>query len=161
MTLTIEPLTDAHQAAVLAIYAEGIAGGLATFETTVPPWSAWDANHLPAGRLVARRDDQVIGWAALSRVSARAVYGGVAEESVYIAAAARGQGVGRALLLALIEVSEAAGFWMLQGSIFRHNVASLALHERCGFRVVGYRERIAQRDGIWHDTILVERRSAR
>jgi len=119
----------------------------------------WDANHLPYCRFVAREGDRVIGWAALSPISRRAVYAGVAEVSVYVATAAQGRGVGKALLRALIAAAEDAGIWTLQGSIFSENRASLALHQACGFRIVGRRERIAQLHGVWHDTILVERRS--
>ena len=151
--------TDAD--AVLAIFADGIAGGLATFETECPDWTGFDQRFLSAPRLVAERSGQVVGWAVLSAISARACYRGVAELSVYVARAAQGQGIGRQLLLALIEASEAAGFWTLQGTINRRNVASTALHKACGFREVGYRERIAQRDGVWQDTVLMERRSSR
>ena len=147
--------------AVRAIYEEGLATGQASFETVAPEWEAWDANHCPDGRLVARQGEQVIGWAALSPVSRRAVYRGVAEVSVYVAAAARGRGAGRALLVALIEASEAAGVWTLQASIFPENEASVALHRACGFRVVGRRERVAQHHGVWRDTLLLERRSSR
>jgi phosphinothricin acetyltransferase len=147
--------------AVRAIYEEGIASGNATFETEAPDWPAWDRARLPSCRLVAHRAAEVVGWAALSPVSARPVYAGVAEASVYVAARARGQGVGLALLRALVDASEAAGFWTLQGAIFPENGASLALVRRCGFREVGRRERIGRRDGCWRDTLLVERRSPR
>ncbi len=144
---------------VAAIYREGIATGLATFETAVPSWDAWNAAHLADCRLVARQDGQVLGWAALSPVSSRCVYAGVAEVSVYVAAGARGQGVGKGLLAALVTVSEAAALWTLQAGIFRENTASIALHTACGFRVVGYRERLGRLDGVWHDVMLMERRS--
>jgi phosphinothricin acetyltransferase len=144
---------------VRAIYLDGIATGEATFETAAPSWTQWDTAHLPAPRLLATAEELVIGWAALSRVSPRAVYAGVAEVSVYVATASRGQGVGRALLERLVEESENNGIWTLQASIFPENVASIALHKSCGFREVGTRERIGKRDGIWRDTALLERRS--
>ena len=142
-----------------AIYEEGLATGLASFETAAPDWSAWDSSHLNICRLAAWVDDRMVGWAALMPTSRRKVYAGVAELSIYIAAWARGQGVGKALLSELIVLSEQAGIWTLQSSIFAENRASYALHQQCGFREVGRRERIAQRDGIWHDTIILERRS--
>jgi L-amino acid N-acyltransferase YncA len=145
--------------AVASIYAEGLATGHASFETEVPAWEAWDAGHLPGLRVVALDGDEVVGWAALSPVSARSVYAGVVEESVYVAAAARGQGVGRVLLEELIRRSEEAGIWTIQTSIFPENVASLALHERVGFRVVGVRERVGRHRGRWRDTVFLERRS--
>ncbi|MCA9677166.1 MAG: N-acetyltransferase [Kofleriaceae bacterium] len=147
--------------AVARIYAEGIATGDATFETAVPTWAAWDAGHVAAGRLVARLGDDVVGWAAMSAVSGRCVYAGVAEVSVYVATRAHRRGVGRALLAALIEASEAAGFWTLQAGVMAENAASLTLHRGAGFREVGRRERIGQRDGRWRDVILLERRSPR
>jgi phosphinothricin acetyltransferase len=145
---------------VRAIYLAGIATGQATFEQEVPTWEQWDVGHLPECRLVARAGNQVIGWAALSPVSRRRAYAGVAEVSVYVSPDFRGQGVGKALLKALITESEQHGIWTLQGSTFPENEASLALQQSCGFRIVGRRERIAQRDGVWRDTILTERRSA-
>jgi L-amino acid N-acyltransferase YncA len=144
---------------VAAIYAEGIATLNATFETEVPSWAEWEATHLPAHRLVAELDGDLVGWAALSPVSARACYAGVAEDSVYIAEKARGRGMGTNLLRTLIAGAEKAGFWTIQTSIFPENVASIELHRRCGFRVVGTRERIAKLDGAWRDTVLLERRS--
>jgi phosphinothricin acetyltransferase len=145
---------------VVTIYLEGIATGDATFEVNAPAWSAWDANHLPFARLVATTtDDCVIGWAALSSVSKRSVYAGVAEVSVYVAAAARGAGVGRALLQQLIQDSETNGIWTLQAGIFPENQASIALHESLGFRLVGTRERIGKLQNTWRDTVLLERRS--
>ena len=156
--VSIEPLLPEHWQAVARIYREGIATGHATFETEVPSWEAWDASHLRSLRLVALLDE-VVGWAALSPVSSRCVYEGVAEESVYVAEQARGQGVGRGLLESLIARSEEAGIWTLQTSIFPENVASLELHRRVGFRVVGTRERIGRHGGVWRDTVLLERRS--
>jgi phosphinothricin acetyltransferase len=146
--------------AVRGIYEQGIATGDATFETQAPTWEDWDAGYLTECRLVARDGDRVMGWAALSAVSHRAVYRGVAELSVYVAADRRGRGVGRALLKRLIEDSEAAGIWTLQTGVFPENEASLALHRSCGFRVVGVQERIGQQAGHWRDVVLLERRSA-
>src|SRR5262245_41833528 len=145
--------------AVADIYWNGMRSGLATFETEVPTWEAWDAGHLPDHRLVADLLGEVVGWAALSPVSSRHCYAGVVENSVYIAAGARGLGIGRKLLDTLIAGAEAAGIWTIQTSIFPENRASLVLHERCGFRVVGTRERVAKRDGVWRDTVFLERRS--
>ena len=144
---------------VRQIYAEGLATGMASFETEVPDWSGWDTGHLRRCRLVAERDGEVAGWAALMPVSARACFRGVAEVSVYVADAVRGAGVGRALLEALIPASEAEGIWTLWSSIHTDNEASVSLHQRCGFRMIGRRERIALRGGIWTDTFNMERRS--
>lgn len=161
MDLTIDAMTPEDWPPVRAIYLEGIATGNATFETDAPDWPAWDRARLPQCRLVARLDGDVVGWGALSPVSSRPVYAGVAEASVYVTARARGRGVGRTLLLALIEASENAGLWTIQGAVFPENAASVALVRACGFREVGRRERIGQRDGCWRDTLLVERRSPR
>jgi phosphinothricin acetyltransferase len=161
MNIEMVAMTPAHWPAVREIYREGLATGDASFETRLPSWDEWDTAHLAAARLVALDADGVMGWAALTPVSARECYRGVAEVSVYVAARARGRGVGRALLDALVTASEAAGIWTLQASIFPENAASVRLHERAGFRVVGRRERIAQRDGRWRDTLLLERRSTR
>jgi L-amino acid N-acyltransferase YncA len=159
--IVIDTLHPADWPQVRTIYLEGIATGQATFERSAPDWETWDRKHLPACRLVARDTaGQVIGWAALTPYSARAVYAGVAEVSIYIAVAVRGQGVGRCLLTALVDASEAAGIWTLQAGIFPENTASVRLHERCGFRVVGRRERIGQLRGVWRDVLLLERRSA-
>ncbi len=152
-------MADDDWEAVAAIYREGIATGDATFETGVPTREEWNRSHLDAGRVVFAIGNSVVGWAALAPVSGRCVYGGVAETSVYVTAAARGDGVGRVLLTALIAESEDAGLWTLQAGIFPENTASLALHERCGFRVVGRRERLGQLDGRWRDVVLLERRS--
>jgi L-amino acid N-acyltransferase YncA len=158
--VTLRPMTPADAPAVLAIYAEGIATGTATFETEVPSWAAWDAGHLASCRVVACDGDVVLGWAALTPVSGRCVYRGVAEVSVYVGAAARTRGVGRALLDALVGLSEAEGLWTLQAGIFAGNEASLALHRASGFREVGRRERLGALGGVWHDVVLLERRSA-
>lgn len=146
--------------AVRAIYLEGIATGNSTFEQSAPDWQAWDQGHLPGCRLVARERNEVLGWTAVSPVSGRRVYSGVAEFSLYVAERARGRGIGTALLQALIEASERAGIWTLQSGIFPDNSASLELCRRCGFRVVGTRERIGRMDGRWRDVVLVERRSS-
>jgi phosphinothricin acetyltransferase len=147
--------------AVRAVYLEGIATGNATFEQTAPEWEQWDAGHLPSARIVARSDaGAIVGWAALSGVSGRCVYAGVAEVSIYVAERARGRGVGRQLMSRLIVDSETNGMWTLQAGIFPENVASIALHVRAGFRIVGRRERLGQMDGRWRDVVLMERRSA-
>lgn len=159
MGVAIEPMTLADWEQVRLIYQEGIASGQATFETEAPSWQEWDVEHHPFGRLVARLVDQVVGWAALSLVSRRRCYAGVAEVSVYVSAAHRGQKIGRLLLEAIIRESERHGIWTLQGATFPENEASLRLQRACGFRVIGCRERIAQHHGNWRDTILTERRS--
>lgn len=147
--------------AVARIYSEGIKTGIATFETSVPSFEAWDKAHLAACRLVMVRDGHILGWAALAPVSGRCVYGGVAEVSVYIGQAYRGLGVGRQLLEALIKASEQEGLWTLQSGIFPQNKGSISLHEKAGFRFLGRRERIGKRDGIWYDNLIYERRSTR
>jgi L-amino acid N-acyltransferase YncA len=147
--------------AVREIYGEGIATGNATFETALPDWEKWNSNHRQDCRLVAGTNEQVLGWAALSPVSSRRVYSGVAEVSVYVAAAARGRGVGKVLLGALVEESELHGIWTLQAGIFPENIASIALHETCGFRKVGVRRRIGKLGETWRDVALLERRSSR
>jgi phosphinothricin acetyltransferase len=158
--MVIRRLTSEDWPAVREIYLAGIATGDATFETEAPSWERWHSSHHAFARLIATEGITVFGWAALSPVSTRQVYSGVAEVSVYVAESARGQGLGRRLLEALIAEAEQNEVWMLQASIFPENVASLKLHEACGFRVVGRRERIAKRQGVWRDTILMERRSA-
>lgn len=150
----------AHWEAVAAIYQEGIATGDATFQTTVPTWDSWNQSHTAHCRLVALDENGTVqGWAALTPVSSRCVYAGVAEVSVYVAASARGKGLGRQLLQALIAASEQEGIWTLQAGIFPENTASLKIHEACGFRLVGRRERIGQMNNRWRDTLLLERRS--
>jgi L-amino acid N-acyltransferase YncA len=155
----IESMQPGDWERVAAIYQEGIATGDATFETSVPSYEQWNRAHLDVARLVARHGDTIAGWAALSSVSQRHVYGGVAEVSVYVASASRGSGLGRKLLEALIVESERKGIWTLQAGIFPENAASIALHHACGFREVGRRVRIAKLNGVWRDTILMERRS--
>jgi phosphinothricin acetyltransferase len=160
MAMQIRTATRDDWDAICSIYLEGIATGLATFETAAPDWDGWNEIHLPFGRLVAIDGDEVIGWAALSPVSARPAYSGVAEVSVYVAGKFRGTGVGRFLLENLIAASESFGVWTLQAGIFPENSASIALHNRCGFREVGRRERISKLHSVWQDTVLLERRSS-
>jgi L-amino acid N-acyltransferase YncA len=157
--LQVGAMTPDDWPRVRAIYEAGIATGNATFETDAPTWEAWDRGHLAAPRLVAGRGGNVLAWAALSPVSDRCVYEGVAEVSVYVDPLVAGKGVGKAVLSALVEASEAAGIWTLQTGIFPENEASLALHQRCGFRVVGRRERIGRMGDRWRDVIFMERRS--
>jgi phosphinothricin acetyltransferase len=159
ITYVINGITQAHYPAVRQIYLDGIATGQATFETKAPSWEDWDKGHLQHSRIIAEKDGVVMGWAALSPVSGRCVYGGVAEVSVYIANDYRGQGVGSRLLNELIKTSEANNIWTLQAGIFPENKASLALHEKNGFRTIGYRERIGKMGDTWRDTVLLERRS--
>jgi L-amino acid N-acyltransferase YncA/DNA-binding transcriptional ArsR family regulator len=160
--LAIRRMSPRDAARVLAVYQAGLDAGDATFETAVPSWADFDAARLPGHRHVATADDtgELLGWVAVSPVSARNVYAGVVEHSVYVAPEARGRGVGGALLEALIDSTEAAGIWTIQSGIFPENTASLRMHERKGFRVVGVRERIGCHDGRWRDVVLVERRSA-
>ena len=157
--MEIRPLNSGDWLDVRRIYVEGLETGQATFETTPPAWKKWDASHLKSPRLVALVSGEIVGWAALSPVSARAVYAGVAEVSVYVAASSRGKGIGSRLLAALIVESEKAGMWTLQASIFPENHGSIALHKSCGFREVGRRERIGELNGVWRDTVLLERRA--
>ena len=165
MDFSIVPMLADHWPAVREIYGEGISTGNATFETEIPDWGKWDSRHLGSCRLVAIQQKNVgesatvLGWAALSPVSGRQVYRGVAEVSVYVSAATRGRGIGKALLEALIRASEASGIWTLQAGIFPENAASIALHKSCGFREVGVRRRIAKLGDRWCDVMLLERRS--
>lgn len=158
----VVPMRAEHAGQVLAVYQAGIDERNATFETRAPSWRAFDAARLPGHRFVALdADGTVLGWIAASRVSDRSAYAGVVEHSVYVAPAARGRGVAAALLKALIASTEAAGIWTIQSGIFPENTASLALHERAGFRTVGTRERVGRHHGVWRDVILIERRSSR
>src|SRR5580704_2543044 len=154
--MRIEPMTGAHAAAVLAIYHAGIEEGNATFETRVPAWEEFSTDRLADHRYVAVTGGDVLGWVAASAVSDRCVYAGVVEHSVYVHPDARGRGVGTALLDGLISSTEAAGIWTIQSGIFPENTASLALHRRAGFRVVGTRERIGQHHGVWRDVLMIE-----
>ncbi len=158
--IVIDEMKPSDCDAVAEIFRQGIATGNATFETELPGWEKWDRGHRNDCRLIARREKQILGWAALSPVSARQVYAGVAEVSVYVAAAARGNGVGKALLQALIAESESQGIWTLQAGIFPENVGSIALHKSCGFREVGMRQRVGKLGEVWRDVLLLERRSA-
>lgn len=144
---------------VAQIYHEGIATGNATFQKDIPSWEEWDADHIQTGRIVVRSEDSIVGWAALSPVSSRFVYKGVAEVSVYVSTQHAGKGIGSLLLHALVKESEKNGYWTLQAGIFPENKASLKLHEKHGFRIVGHRERVGKMDWVWRDTVLLERRS--
>ncbi len=155
----IQQMKDADWLAVADIYKQGIETGMATFETSVPEWGQWNENHIESCRLIAKLDGKIVGWAALSAVSSRCVYGGVAEVSVYVSNDARGKKIGAYLLKTLIDQSEEQGYWTLQSGIFPENLASIKLHEKQGFRKIGYRERIGQLDGDWKDNILMEKRS--
>jgi L-amino acid N-acyltransferase YncA len=159
MDFQVIAMTNEHWPIVRDIYAEGITTGNATFETVVPDWTKWDAAHHRECRHVAKDGQEILGWAALSPVSSRQVYAGVAEVSIYVAGTARGRGVGKALLKALIESSERRGIWSLQAGIFPENAASIRLHKSCGFREVGLRQRLGQLAGVWRDVCLLERRS--
>jgi phosphinothricin acetyltransferase len=159
MNFAIQPMTEGDAPLVLEIYRQGIATGNATFETAAPDWEKFTAGHLPHSRLVARDGTGVLGWAMLSPVSGRCVYGGVAEVSIYIAESERRRGIGRALLEELIRQSEQNGIWTLQAGIFPENAASIRLHKHHGFREVGRRERIGKLGDVWRDTVLLERRS--
>lgn len=154
-------VTEENYPELVQIYQQGIATGMATFETSAPPYEEWDKAHLPFGRILAVEDQKILGWASLAKVSDRCVYGGVAENSIYVTPSAQGKGVGTKLLLKLIEISEANGIWTLQCGIMRANKASIALHEKCGFRIIGYREKIGKLQGVWKDNIILERRSTK
>ena len=157
--MTITALLPEHWPTVKAIYEDGLATGNASFQTGAPGWEEWDAAHLKHSRVVLHQDGRVKGWAALTPVSNRCVYAGVAEVSIYIDAASRGRGIGKALLQALITESEKNGLWTLQAGIFPENIPSIKLHEKCGFRQVGVREKIGKMGDRWRDTVLLERRS--
>lgn len=160
MPPTTRPMTSDDREAVLAIYRQGIATGIATLETELPDWERWDETHKPDCRLVAEENGRVVAWAALTSVSHRPCYRGVAEETIYVAADAQGRGIGRTLMQRLIEESEREGYWTLQAAIFPENEASVALHEACGFQRVGVRRRVGEREGRFHDVLLMERRSS-
>lgn len=159
MDIEIRAMRPADWPAVSTIYAEGLATGQATFQTDVPEWDQWDRSHLQQCRLVATENDKVVAWAAVSPVSSRAVYSGVVEVSIYVAAGSRGKGIGKSVLAALIRETEADGRWTLQAGIFPENEASVALHLACGFRIVGVRRRIGRHNGVWRDALFLERRS--
>ena len=157
--MTIERMLPGDWEQVAAIYSEGINTGNATFEMQCPPWEVWDEKHRKECRLVARENEKVLGWAALSSVSARPIYSGVCEVSIYVSGKYTSKGTGSLLMNALIDESEARGIWMLQAAIFPENKASIHLHKKFGFRQVGTREKIGKRDGIWRDNVFMERRS--
>ncbi|PBI94582.1 putative phosphinothricin acetyltransferase YwnH [Flavobacterium sp. ACN2] len=158
--MEIRKLSDKHWDQVKIIYQKGIDTGNATFQTSAPSWEDWDQSHLKSCRVVMQKDGNVIGWAALTPVSSRCVYAGVAEVSVYVNPAHSGKGIGLTLLNELVRQSEAEGIWTLQAGIFPENTASLRIHEKAGFRILGTREKIGKQNGIWRDTALLERRSS-
>jgi L-amino acid N-acyltransferase YncA len=157
--MELQALRPDHWPAVRTIFEAGIASGDATFETVAPDWEDWDAQHLAEHRLVATDDGRVVGWTALAPVSDRCAYAGVAEDSIYVAPDAQGRGIGRALLAAVVASAEQGGIWTVQTGIFPENQASVRLHQACGFRVVGLRERLGRLHGRWRDVLLLERRS--
>lgn len=157
--MEIIEMLPSHWESVKQIYAEGIDTGNATFQTAIPTWIEWDEAHVKNSRLIAVEDTEVQGWAALTPVSGRCVYAGVGEVSVYVSEKTRGKGVGKKLLNALINESEKNNFWTLQAGIFPENYASIKIHEECGFRIIGSREKIGQMNGQWRDTLLLEKRS--
>lgn len=159
--MKIIPLISDHYPGVARIYEDGQATGIATFETSVPSWKAFNSKFLQQGRYVALIDEDMVAWCALSAVSKRQVYRGVAETTLYVDKNSRGKGIGTLLLNYLISESEKMGLWTLQARIFRQNKASIRLYEKCGFRKVGIREKIAQRNGIWYDNVEMERRSSK
>ena len=157
--MKVIPIKEEDYPTIAEIYKQGIATGNATFETRVPDWHNWDTSHLDVCRIALTEDDKILGWAALSPVSSRSVYAGVAELSVYVERSAHGRGIGKILLTHLIKQSESHNIWTLQSGIFSSNKASIALHKKCGFRIIGYRERIGKLNGKWIDNTLMERRS--
>lgn len=157
--MKIRPYLDSDYSSVINIYKEGLATGIATFETEIPNKNQWDKKFLNVCRFVAEKNNTIIGWCALSKISTRKVYNGVAECTIYISEKFRGKGIGKILLKHLISESEKEGFWTLQASIFSENKASIFLHETCGFRIIGYREKIAKRNNTWYDNVIMERRS--
>ena len=159
--MQIQQMQPHHRAAVKQIYEEGIASGNATFQTIAPEWEEWNNSHLAGCRLVAIENNEVLGWAAVTPVSGRCVYAGVAEVSVYVGANARGKGVGKKLLQSLIDESEKNNLWTLQAGIFPENIASIKMHGDCGFRVIGTREKVGKMNNVWRDTVLLERRSTK
>ncbi|MGW8267500.1 MAG: N-acetyltransferase family protein [Longimicrobiales bacterium] len=159
--ISIRTLVAADYPRVRDIYLDGIATGHATFETDAPEWGGWDGKFLQRCRVVAEAEGEVVGWAALSPVSDRCAYGGVGEVAVYVDPAMQGRGVGTRLLAALVRASEDAGLWTLQAGIFPENVGSVRIHEKCGFRVIGTRERLGKMEGRWRDVLLLERRSGK
>jgi L-amino acid N-acyltransferase YncA len=159
MVMDIKSMLSTHWEKVKEIYEEGIATGNATFETTAPSWEDWDADHVKVPRLVAIENEEIVGWAALTNVSGRCIYAGVGEVSVYVSGTQRGKGIGRRLLQALISESEKNNYWTLQAGIFPENKSSIKIHEDCGFRLIGVREKIGKMNNVWRDTLLMEKRS--
>lgn len=157
--MEIRNFKQEHYTQIAGIYRQGIETGIATFETHVPDWESWDKTHLPECRIAAYEGESMAGWAALTPVSGRCVYAGVAEVSVYVADNFRGKGIGQLLLKQLITESEKIGLWSLQAGIFSENIGSIRLHEKCGFRNIGFREKIGQLNGVWKDSVIMERRS--
>jgi len=157
--IVITELLPGHWTEVSDIYKDGIDTGMATFETDIPSWESWDKNHIRSCRLLAMIENKIVGWAALSPVSSRCVYGGVAEVSVYVDKEAWGKKIGEKLIRKIIMESEINGYWTLQSGVFPENIASIELHRKVGFREIGYREKVGQLEGIWKDNILWERRS--
>ena len=157
--MTIRPMLETDWPAVKKIYEEGLATGNASFQTAAPEWNEWNDSHVTTCRLIVAKDDSMLGWAALTPVSGRCVYAGVGEVSVYVGQSARGQGIGKILLKALIDESEKNNFWTLQSGVFPENKASLRIHEELGFRLIGSRQKIGKMNGVWRDTLLLERRS--
>jgi L-amino acid N-acyltransferase YncA len=152
-------IEEKHYSEIAKIYLQGISTGFATFQTSVPSWEEWDKAHLKICRILAKKGNEIVGWAALTQVSSRCVYEGVAEVSIYIDQEFRGKGIGKFLLSSLIKQSEENGLWTLQSGIFAENIGSISLHEKCGFRKIGYREKIAKLNNVWKDNIIMERRS--
>jgi L-amino acid N-acyltransferase YncA len=159
--MNIEPLSEQHWSEVKAIYLSGVATGNANFSFAEPEWSGWDKTHVKDCRLVATENNQVLGWVALTAIHDQCVFAGVAEVSIYIAEHARGKGIGKRLLEAIINQSEQNNFWTLEARIFPENLASIKIHEENGFRIIGGRERIGKLNGVWRDTLLLERRSVK
>ncbi len=157
--MNIIDIQEQHYTEVTNIYLQGIATGNATFQTTAPTWQSWSESHLKHSRIAGFINNEMAGWAALTPVSSRCVYAGVAEVSIYIATQHQGKGIGYQLLNELVKSSEKNGLWTLQAGIFPENTGSIRLHEKCGFRVIGYREKIGQMNGVWRDNIIMERRS--
>ncbi len=157
--MEIQQLTEQHWPEVSAIYASGLASGNAHFSNLVPEWDEWDVEHVKNCRLVAIENNEVLGWAAITAISDRCVFAGVAEVSVYVAEKTRGKGIGKKLLAELVKQSEANNYWTLEARIFAENLASIKIHQANGFRIVGRRERIGKMNGVWRDTVLLERRS--
>ncbi|MCJ8154143.1 N-acetyltransferase family protein [Chryseobacterium sp. SSA4.19] len=157
--MEIRPITKDNFSEVIEIYKQGLATNIATFQNDSPQWEEWDKKHLDFCRISIYDNDKMLGWTSLTPVSSRCVYSGVAEVSVYVATDARGKGIGKTLLTELIQQSEENGIWTLQSGIFAENEGSIKLHEKCGFRLVGYREKIGKKNGIWKDNVLMERRS--